>query len=112
MFLVIETGNFIAVGVEMMRQHIVDIPRQRHLAFPDNPADGLDRVVELLADIGRLTDTSNGTRLPDKECFVVLLPVAPAAGIFPNDLRSGKRIIGFVPPNRSEERRVGKECRL
>lgn len=52
--LVVQFGDFGLIGLEMVRQHVVDVAEQRHFVLADDPQDKLYPLVVLLADIDRL----------------------------------------------------------
>lgn len=72
--LVVQFGDFGLIGLEMVRQHVVDVAEQRHFVLADDPQDKLYPLVVLLADIDRFADACGDGRLFQKQRAVIRLP--------------------------------------
>ena len=83
--LVVQFGDFGLIGLEMVRQHVVDVAEQRHFVLADDPQDKLYPLVVLLADIDRFADACGDGRLFQKQRAVIRLPAFgfTAARFFP-----------------------------
>ena len=98
--LVVQFGDFSLIGLEMVRQHVVDVAEQRHFVLADDPQDKLYPLVVLLADIDRLTDACGDGRLFQKTGTVAFLHsfVHDTAVMFSFHVKSNFRVVFYTIP--------------
>lgn len=78
MFRLVQPFDLFPVGIEMVRENIVDKGGQRQAASADDLRDPLDRVVELRADVDHLACTGLDGRGADEQGLVIRRCSAPA----------------------------------